>query len=114
MFSRSYGNQGLTPAANYDPSQSYIPATSFFDDRSVYLTTQADLTIQKSARLSFDFGGIIFLTKYRSSARYDTTGVVADCPGAVTIGAKLRTLLAAPPLGHWTSGCNLTALLKSN
>jgi hypothetical protein len=39
--------------------QSYIPTTSFFDDSSVYLTTQADLTIQKSARLSFDFGGII-------------------------------------------------------
>jgi hypothetical protein len=77
MFSRSYGNLGLTPTANYDPSQSYIPTASFFDDRSVYLTTQADVTIQKSARLSFDFGGDYFLTKYRSSSLYDTTGVAA-------------------------------------
>jgi hypothetical protein len=77
IFSRSYGSLGLTPTANYDPSQSYVPTTSFFDNSSVYLTTQADLTIQKSARLSFDFGGDYFFTKYRSSALYDTTGVAA-------------------------------------
>lgn len=76
-FSRGYGNLGLTPTANYDPSQSYIPTTSFFDNSLVYLTTQADLVIQKTARLSFDFGGDYFLTKYRSSALYDTTGVAA-------------------------------------
>jgi hypothetical protein len=40
----------------------------------MYLTTQADLTIQQTARLSFDFGGDGFLARRRSTALYGVTG----------------------------------------
>jgi hypothetical protein len=58
----------------FNPSSSYIPATNFLDNRAVYLSTQADLTIYKSARLSFDFGGDGFLARRWSTALYGVTG----------------------------------------
>lgn len=61
----------------FDPSQSYIPTTDFFDNRTIYASTQADLVYQRSTRLSFDFGGDGFLNRRRSTALYGVTGASA-------------------------------------
>lgn len=74
LFSRDFGIIGLQAAIPFDPAVSYIPRTDFFDNRTVYLSSQADLTYQKSARLSFALGGDYFTTHRRSSALYGVTG----------------------------------------
>jgi hypothetical protein len=74
IFSRAYGALGLAQAVPFDPLTSYIPTTDFFDNRTVYLSTQADLSVQKSARLSFGLGGDGFLTRRRSTALYGVAG----------------------------------------
>jgi hypothetical protein len=76
-FSRDFGLIGLPQTAGYDPNLSYIPTTDFYDNRTIYLSTQADLVIQKTARLSFDFGGDGYLVRRRSSALYGMTGATA-------------------------------------
>ena len=74
IFSRDMGILGLSSTIPFDPSTSYIPATDYFDNRTLYLSTQADFTWQKSARLSFNIGGDGFLARRRSSALYGDTG----------------------------------------
>jgi hypothetical protein len=96
LFSRDSGLLGLPATVSFDPSSSYIPATNFLDNRTVYLSTQADLTIQKSARLSFDFGGDGFLVRRLSTALYGVTGARAQgdvqyrVSRRMTIGAAYR------------------------
>ena len=77
IFSRDYGLLGLPQTVLFDPSSAYIPKTDFFDNRTLYLSTQADFTIQKTARLSFNIGGDGFLNRRRSSALYGVTGAGA-------------------------------------
>jgi hypothetical protein len=77
LFSVGAGLLGLPQTVPFDPASSYVPQTDFFDNRTVYLTTQADFTIQKSARLSFDFGGDGFINRRRSTALYGVTGAAA-------------------------------------
>ena len=77
MFSRQSVNVGLSQAVPFDPSQSNIPRTDFYDNRTIYNSTQADLQIQKTARLSFDMGGGLFVVVRRSSALYGTVGALA-------------------------------------
>jgi len=67
----------LNSAVPFDPSQSYIPTTDFYDNRTIYTTTQANLTLQATSRLSFDLGGGYFANSQRSSALYGATGEVA-------------------------------------
>jgi hypothetical protein len=74
MFSINSGLPAVTTTSPFDPTTSYIPNTDFFDNRTIYLSTQADFTIQQSARLSFDFGGDFFLNRRRSTALYGVTG----------------------------------------
>ena len=76
-FSRSFGLLGLPQTVTYDPASSYVPVTDYFDNRTIYTATQADLTIQRSTRLSFDFGGDGFLVRRRSTALYGVTGATA-------------------------------------
>jgi hypothetical protein len=73
-FSFSNPNVGLTQTVPFDPSQSAIPASDFYYTRTIYATTQADLVIQKSTRLSFDLGGGFFINRYASTALYGVTG----------------------------------------
>jgi hypothetical protein len=78
LFARGYSLLSLSQTTSFDPSQSYIPSsTDFFDNRTFYLSTQADYTIQKSRRLSFSFGGSGFLTRRRSSALFGVKGAGA-------------------------------------
>jgi hypothetical protein len=74
MFSQAYGVQGLSPTVQFDPGTTYTPTTDFFDNRTIYLYTQALLTYQRTARLSFAFGGDWDLTRRRSSALYGVMG----------------------------------------
>jgi hypothetical protein len=77
VFQRAFGLGSLSQGVPFDPSQSYIPTTDFFDNRTYYLTTQVDLRIQKTARLSFNLGGNNFLTRYRAKGLVGTTGLGA-------------------------------------
>ncbi len=74
IFSTDSGLSALQQAISYDPAQSNLPTTDFFDNRTLYLNTQADLVYQRSARLSFDFGGDGFINRRRSSDLFGVTG----------------------------------------
>ncbi len=76
-FTRNFGLLGLNQTVLFDPSLSYIPIGNYFDNRTFYLSSQADYRIQKTARLSFDLGGDWFLNRRRSSALYGVTGTSA-------------------------------------
>jgi hypothetical protein len=73
-FSRTAANVGLTQTVPFDPTQSVIPTSDFYDDRTIYSSTQADLIFQKSSRLSFDIGGGLFINRRASTALYGVTG----------------------------------------
>jgi len=77
LYSRNFGTLGLAQTVPFDPSTTYAPTTDFFDNRTEYLSTQANLVIQKTARLSFSMGGDGFLVRRRSSALYGVTGATA-------------------------------------
>ena len=77
QFSINNINSSQPQTLPFDPSQSYIPTTDFFDNRTIYLTSQADLQYQRSTRLSFDFGADGFINRRRSTALYGVTGAVA-------------------------------------
>ena len=77
LFSINTPNIGLPQTVPFDPSQSFIPSAAFFNNRTIYANTMADLVIQKSSRLSFALGGGGFLTQYRSGALYGLTGATA-------------------------------------
>jgi hypothetical protein len=77
MFTRDFGLNSLPQTVPFDPSTTYVPTTDYFDNRTIYLTSQADLSIQKTARLSFDLGGGAFITRRRSTSLYGTVGVYA-------------------------------------
>ena len=77
MVSNHFGIVNLNPALPFDPSTAYIPTNQFFNNRTYYLSTQADLTVQRSTRLSFDIGGDGFLQRYRSYSLYGASGAGA-------------------------------------
>jgi hypothetical protein len=76
LFSQNYTSLGLPQTVPFDSSQSYVPVTDFFDNRTLFLTSQADLVYQKNARLSFDFGGDGFINRRRSTALYGANGAM--------------------------------------
>jgi len=69
-YSRDFGLQGLTATVPFDPTTTDIPRTDFFDNRTSYVTTQGDLTWQKTARLSLNIGGDGSIVRRRSAALY--------------------------------------------
>jgi hypothetical protein len=93
IFSRNFGLLGLPQTAGYDPNLTYIPTTDFYDNRTFYLSTQAGMTIQKTARLSFSFSGAGYLVRRRSSALYGMTGALAR--GDVQYRVTRRTTVGA-------------------
>ncbi len=96
MFDHTFNLGAIESALPYDPSQSLLPTTNFFDNRTEYLDTQADLVIQRSARLSFDFGGSGYINRRRSTALYGITGANATgdmqyrLTRRITVGANYR------------------------
>lgn len=77
VFSWGAGLLGLPQTIGYDPNSASIPTADFYDNETLYFTTDASLTIQKTARLSFNFGGSGSLVRRRSSALYGDTGATA-------------------------------------
>jgi hypothetical protein len=71
LFARNFFSPD---SALVDPSFSDTPRNELFDGRTQYLSTKADLTYKKTARLSFNFAGDGFLVRRRSSALYGVTG----------------------------------------
>jgi hypothetical protein len=76
-----YGSNRTAPSlpqtVEFDPTTAYVPTNDFFDNRTITLSSQANLTIQRSTRLSFNFGGDGFLTRRRSTALFGVTGIGA-------------------------------------
>lgn len=93
MFSQAYGIVGLSPTVPFDPATSNVPTTDFFDNRTIFANTGADLVFQKSARLSFDFGGEGFITERRSAALASVIGESAR--GDMQYRLSRRTTLGA-------------------
>ena len=77
IFSQAYNQPTLPQTVPFDPSTTYVPANDFFDNRTLYFSTQADLQVQLSNRLSFAIGGDAFTTRRRSSALYGVKGAGA-------------------------------------
>ena len=73
-----YGSNQATPTLpqtlEFDPGTTYVPTNDFFDNRTISLSAQPSLAIQRSRRLSFMLGGDGLLTRRRSSALYGATG----------------------------------------
>jgi hypothetical protein len=74
IFSNNFNSPALSQAVPFDPASAFIPSNDFFDNRTIYVSTQADFTIQKTARLSLNFGADGFLQRRRSSALFGVTG----------------------------------------
>jgi hypothetical protein len=64
----------LNSSVPFDSSQSEIPSTDFYDNRTIYTTTLANLIYQASSRLSFSVGGGFFDNIRSSSALYGALG----------------------------------------
>lgn len=77
IVTRNFGPIGLRQTVPFDPSTAYIPVTDYFDNRTIFLTSQADIEYQRTARLSFVFGGDAYMARRRSHALYGTNGVTA-------------------------------------
>ena len=78
MFSNFLpGTVSLNSSVPLDPSQSYLPATNFYNNRTIFSSTQANLVVQESAGLSFSLGGGYFINQQQSSALYGAQGETA-------------------------------------
>ena len=63
IASQPFTSPSLPQTVTFDPASTYNPTTDFYDNRTIFLNTQASFTLQKSARLSFNFGGQVGLTE---------------------------------------------------
>jgi hypothetical protein len=77
IFSRDFEFAGLPQTVSFDPTTTNIPTADFFDNRTMYVNTIADLILQKSARLSFDLGGGGSIVRRRSTALDGSTSANA-------------------------------------
>lgn len=68
LFTRDYTGATLAETVQFDPSQSNIPTTDYFDNRTIYLNSHVNLAWQKTARLSFSLGGTNGTTVRHSAA----------------------------------------------
>jgi hypothetical protein len=76
-----YGSNHSTPSlpqtVEFDPATTYIPTNDFYDNRTISISSQASVVIQKSTRLSYSLGGDGFLTRRWSSALFGVKGIGA-------------------------------------
>jgi hypothetical protein len=77
MFTQNHATPMLQQTIPFDPSSTYIPTNDFFDNRTIYASSQIDLRIQRSTRLSYDVGVDGFITRRRSSALFGNKGIAA-------------------------------------
>jgi hypothetical protein len=74
FYTQNFAHQSLPQTIAFDPATIYVPTNDFFDNRTMYFSTQAGLTIQKTTRLSFSLGVDGFATRRRSTALYGVIG----------------------------------------
>lgn len=75
LYSRNYF---LTSAlGTFDPNYLDAPLNDIYDSRAIFAGVSGDLTYNKSARLSFNFGGEGNLVRRQSSALYGVTEATA-------------------------------------
>ena len=74
LFGQNFNQPILPQTVPFDPSIAFIPSNDFFDNRTMYFSTQADLQVQKSTRLSYSIGADGFMTRRRSTALYGVVG----------------------------------------
>lgn len=77
----------------FDPTFAQVPQDEILDTRTDYFTTMADVTLMKSPRLSFNFGGTGFTVRRRLSALYGVTG--ASARGDAVYRLSRRTTIGA-------------------
>jgi hypothetical protein len=90
----------LNSSVPFDPSQSYIPSTDFYDNRTIYSTTLANLTYQATTRLSFSFGGGYFTNLRRSADLYSAKGEIASADGMYRVSRRV-TMGAGYNFSHY-------------
>jgi hypothetical protein len=93
LFTRDFGLAGLSETVPFDPVSTYVPTTDFFDNRTIYVTSMANMVYQRSLRLSFGFGGGLFVNRRLSSALYGAIGESAQ--GDVQYRLSRRQTLGA-------------------
>ena len=64
------------------------PNTQAFDNRVIFASSQADVVVQKSARLSFNLGGGGFLVRRRSSSLFGVSGYQARADSSYRLTKK--------------------------
>jgi hypothetical protein len=79
----------LNSSVPFDPSQSNIPTTDFYDNRTIYSSTLANFTYQATTRLSFAFGGGYFTDLRRSADLYSAKGEVATADAQYRLSRRL-------------------------
>ena len=77
IHSQSSSTPTLLQTIPFDPLTTYVPTNDFFDNRTIYLSTQADLRVQRSTRFSYDIGGDYFISRRPSTALYGNYGYAA-------------------------------------
>ena len=92
-FSQNFVPIGLSPTVPFDPSSNYVPTTDFFDNRTMYSSSHAELLYQRTARLSFRFGGDGVVIRRRSAALSSALGEGAQ--GDVAYRLSRRTTIGA-------------------
>lgn len=93
IASQPFALPGLPQTVTFDPSSTYNPTTDFYNNRTISLGTYASITLQKSARLSFNFGGQAGLAE-----RQGGVGLYSTTTAGATGDAQYRLT------GHTTVG----------
>lgn len=63
LSSQPIASSSLPQTVTFDPASANNPTTDFYDNRRIFLSTQASLLFQKSAHLSFNLGGLVSVTE---------------------------------------------------
>lgn len=92
-FSQNFSQLGLPQTVAFDPSTAQVPTTDFFDNRTYFVNANLRLIYQRTARLSFSFGGDGSLVRRRSGALYGSNGAAAN--GDVQYRLSRTTTLGA-------------------
>ncbi len=75
LYSNNYSLLNSAADLSIGGAQTAVtPNTQLFDNRTISLSTGADVVIQKTSRLSFDLGATGFLVRRESSSLYGTVG----------------------------------------
>ena len=92
LLSQPLAAPGLPETVTFDPAATYNPTTDFYDNRTIFLSTQAAFIFQKSARLSFSLAGQGSLTDRQARE------IVL---GHWRRSQWRRAISSDPPFHHW-------------